>query len=91
MISAACEALLAASARYHPLYAEGLSNHLPMALIALDAMDASSEQLQRCICAAASSLDDHVVKLIYTARAEFTRTQDTRYQRIAARKAWLAS
>jgi hypothetical protein len=47
MISAACEALLVASARYHPLYGDGLSNHLPMALIALDAMDARDEQLER--------------------------------------------
>jgi cytochrome P450 len=47
MISAACSGLLEASSRLHPLYGDGLSNHLPMTLIALDALGASSAQLQR--------------------------------------------
>jgi hypothetical protein len=47
MISAACSRLLEASSRHHPLYGDGLSNHLPMALIALDALGASSAQLER--------------------------------------------
>ncbi len=47
MISATCSALLAAGAGFHPLYGDRLSNHLPMALIALDAMGASPDQLQQ--------------------------------------------
>jgi hypothetical protein len=47
MISAACCRLLDATAHYHPAYGGGLANHLPMALIALDAIGASSEQLER--------------------------------------------
>jgi hypothetical protein len=47
MISTTCASLLSASAQYHPLYQRGLSNHLPMALIALDAMGASPAQLER--------------------------------------------
>jgi hypothetical protein len=41
---------------------------------------------QRCLQTAASSLDDHVIKLVYTAWREFTRSQDPRYRHIAARK-----
>jgi hypothetical protein len=41
---------------------------------------------QPCMQAAASSLDDHVIKLVYTAWREFTRTQDPRYRHIATRK-----
>jgi len=46
MISAECSALLAASSGWHPLYGDRLSNHLPMALIALDGMGAPPAQLQ---------------------------------------------
>lgn len=45
-VSAACNGLLDQSTVYHPLYGEGLSNHLPMALIALDRMGASPDQLR---------------------------------------------
>jgi hypothetical protein len=44
---------------------------------------------QSCLQAAAGSLDDHVIKLVYTAWREFARTADVRYRHIAARKAGL--
>ncbi len=47
MISAECSALLAASSDLHPLYGDRLSNHLPMALVALDRMGAGANQLER--------------------------------------------
>ena len=46
MISTACAQLVERAAAYGPLYANGLSNHLPMALIALDRMGASPTQLE---------------------------------------------
>lgn len=45
MISTACAQLIERAAAYGPLYADGLSNHLPMALIALDRMGASPARL----------------------------------------------
>lgn len=47
MISAACSQLIARAAVYGPLYGSNdLSNHLPMALIALDRMGASPARLE---------------------------------------------
>jgi hypothetical protein len=46
MISPACAQLIECGAAYGPLYANGLSNHLPMALIALDRMGASPARLE---------------------------------------------
>jgi hypothetical protein len=46
MISIACARLIERAADYGPLYATGLSNHLPMALIALDRMGASPARLE---------------------------------------------
>lgn len=46
MISTACAQLIERGAAYGPLYANGLSNHLPMALIALDRMGASPARLE---------------------------------------------
>lgn len=46
MISTACAQLIERGAAYGPLYANGLSNHLPMALIALDRMGASPSRLE---------------------------------------------
>ena len=46
-ISPACSALLADARRHGPLYGPGFSNHLPMALIALDRMHAPPAVLER--------------------------------------------
>lgn len=46
MISTTCAQLIERGAAYGPLYANGLSNHLPMALIALDRMGASPSRLE---------------------------------------------
>lgn len=46
-ISDECSALLGAAGRFGPLYANGLSNHLPMGLIALDRMGAAPADLRR--------------------------------------------
>lgn len=46
-ISPACAALLADARRLGPLYGPGFSNHLPMALIALDRMHAPPAVLER--------------------------------------------
>lgn len=45
-ISAGCSQLIRRAASYHPLYGDNLSNHLPMALIALDRMGASAARLE---------------------------------------------
>ena len=47
MISTACAALIAAGSGLHPWYGDRLSNHLPMALVALDRIGASTDQLQK--------------------------------------------
>ncbi|QBE62602.1 questin oxidase family protein [Pseudoduganella lutea] len=46
-ISSECSALLADARRHGPLYGPGFSNHLPMALIALDRMRAPPAVLER--------------------------------------------
>ena len=46
-ISSTCSALLADARRYGPLYGPGFSNHLPMALIALDRMRAPPAVLEQ--------------------------------------------
>lgn len=47
MISNTCKNLIEESQKYHPTYAKGkLAIHLPMALIAIDKMGASEQQLQ---------------------------------------------
>lgn len=46
-ISPTCTALLADARRHGPLYGPGFSNHLPMALIALDRMHAPAAVLER--------------------------------------------
>lgn len=46
-ISSACSALLADARRHGPLYGPGFSNHLPMALIALERMHAPPAVLER--------------------------------------------
>jgi hypothetical protein len=46
-ISATCSALLADASCHGPLYGPGFSNHLPMALIALDRMGAPPAVLER--------------------------------------------
>jgi Questin oxidase-like len=46
-ISSACSALLADARRHGPLFGPGFSNHLPMALIALDRMHAPPAVLER--------------------------------------------
>ncbi|MBB3223289.1 questin oxidase family protein [Pseudoduganella umbonata] len=46
-ISSACSALLADARCHGPLYGPGFSNHLPMALIALDRMQAPPAVLER--------------------------------------------
>ena len=46
-ITATCTALLADARRHGPLYGPGFSNHLPMALIALDRMQAPPAVLER--------------------------------------------
>ena len=48
-VSPACLALLAAARRFGPLYGPGYSNHLPMALIALDRMGAAPDGLRRFV------------------------------------------
>ncbi len=45
-----CRKLLALGRRYHPAYKNGLSNHLPMALIALQRMGATPAQLEAFYC-----------------------------------------
>jgi hypothetical protein len=44
-LSQTCRALLAQSTKFHPFYGDGLSNHLPMALIALDRLGGSPVRL----------------------------------------------
>jgi hypothetical protein len=46
-VSAACTDLLAQARRFSPEYGDGLANHLPMALIALDRMGADAATMQR--------------------------------------------
>lgn len=46
VISASCSQLIGRAASYHPRYGDNLSNHLPMALIALDRMGASAARLE---------------------------------------------
>jgi len=46
VVSAGCSELIRRAAAYHPLYGDNLSNHLPMALIALDRMGASHARLE---------------------------------------------
>ena len=56
MISAACSQLLDRAAVYGPLYGNDLSNHLPMALVALDRMGASPTRLEQFYARYASRL-----------------------------------
>jgi hypothetical protein len=46
MISEKCQDLANKGHNYHWLYGSDLASHLPMALIALDKMKASEQQLQ---------------------------------------------
>ncbi|MES2149843.1 MAG: questin oxidase family protein [Pseudomonadota bacterium] len=46
MVSNECSRLLSLAAECHPLYGNRLSNHLPMALLALDRMGAAPEQMR---------------------------------------------
>jgi hypothetical protein len=55
-LSDTCWALLTESTAFHPFYGDGLSNHLPMALVALDRLGASPGRLRAFYAASIPSL-----------------------------------
>jgi hypothetical protein len=55
-LSETCRALLTQSTNFHPFYGDGLSNHLPMALVALDRLGGSAGQLKAFYAASIPSL-----------------------------------
>ena len=55
-LSDMCRALLTQSRNFHPFYGDGLSNHLPMALVALDRLGGSPSRLNAFYAASIPSL-----------------------------------
>jgi hypothetical protein len=55
-LSDTCRALLTRLTNFHPFYGDGLSNHLPMALVALDRLGGSPKRLKAFYAASIPSL-----------------------------------
>src|SRR5580704_8006042 len=55
-LSDTCRGLLSQSTNFHPFYGDGLSNHLPMALAALDRLGATPGRLNAFYAASVASL-----------------------------------